>query len=70
MPSSIEMVDLIGKVLRSLRMLRRRKYQVEVPNALWLVFFDPNFITEYIFRYVVFLQNVLRKDCTRRKLIL
>ena len=41
--SSIERVDPIGKVLRRLRTLRRRKYQVEGPNALWLVFFHPSF---------------------------
>ena len=68
--SSIERIDPIGKVLRRLRMLSRRKYQVEGPNALWLVFFILVFITEYIFRYVFFLQNVLRKACARRKLIL
>ena len=33
--SSIERVDPIGKVLRRLRTLRRRKYQVEGPNTLW-----------------------------------
>ena len=33
-------------------------------------FFILVFITEYIFRYVFFLQNVLGKACTRRKLIL
>ena len=41
--SSIERIDLIGKVLRRLRTLRRRKYQVEGPNGLWLVFFYPSF---------------------------
>ena len=41
--SSVERVDPIGKVLRRLRTLRRRKYQVEEPNALWLVFFHPSF---------------------------
>ena len=41
--SSVESVDPIGKVLRRLRTLRRRKYQVEEPNALWLVFFHPSF---------------------------
>ena len=33
--SSIERVDPTGKVLRRLRTLRRRKYQVEGPNTLW-----------------------------------
>ena len=32
--SSIERVDPIGKVLRRLQTLRRRKYQIEGPNAL------------------------------------
>ena len=41
--SSIERIDLIGNVLRRLRMLSRRKYQVQGPNALWLVFFHPSF---------------------------
>ena len=41
--SSIERVDPTGKVLQYLRTLRRRKYQVEGPNVLWLVFFDPSF---------------------------
>ena len=41
--SSIGRVEPIGKVLRRLRTLRRRKYQVEGPNALWLVFFHPSF---------------------------
>ena len=64
--SSIEKIDPIGKVLRRLRMLSRRKYQVEGPNALWLVFFHPSFH----YRVYFFLQNVLRKACARRKLIL
>ena len=38
--SSIERVDPIAKVLRRLRTLRRRKYQVDGANALWLVFFS------------------------------
>ena len=33
-------------------------------------FFILVYITEYIFRYVFFLQNVLRKACNRRKLTL
>ena len=41
--SSGERFEPIGKVLRCLRTLRRRKYQVERPNALWLVFFHPSF---------------------------
>ena len=41
--SSGERFEPIGKVLRRLRTLRRRKYQVERPNALWLVFFHPSF---------------------------
>ena len=41
--SSIESVDPIRKSLRRLRTLRRRKYQIEGPNALWLVFFHPSF---------------------------
>ena len=41
--SSIERVDPTGKVLQHLRTLRRRKYQVEGPNVLWLVFFHPSF---------------------------
>ena len=40
---SIERVDPIGKVLRRLRTLRRRKHLVEGSNALWLVFFHPSF---------------------------
>ena len=39
----VERVDPTGKVLRRLRTLRRRKCQVEGPNALWLVFFHPSF---------------------------
>ena len=41
--SSIERIGPIGKTLRRLRTLRRRKYEVEGPNALWLVFFHPTF---------------------------
>ena len=41
--SSIERVDPTGKVLQHLRTLRRRMYQVEGPNVLWLVFFHPSF---------------------------
>ena len=40
---SIERVDLTGKVLRRLQSLHRRKYHVEGPNALWLVFLHPSF---------------------------
>ena len=32
---SIERVDPVGKVLRRLRTLRRRAYNVSTPNALW-----------------------------------
>ena len=32
---SIEHVDPVGKVLRRLRTLRRRAYNVSTPNALW-----------------------------------
>ena len=32
---SIECVDPVGKVLRRLRRLRRRAYNVSTPNALW-----------------------------------
>ena len=38
----MERVDPTGKVLRRLQTLRRRKCQVEGPNALWLVFFHPS----------------------------
>ena len=32
---AIERVDPVGKVLRRLRTLRRRAYNVSTPNALW-----------------------------------
>ena len=32
---SIERVDPVGKVLRRLRTLRRRAYNLFTPNALW-----------------------------------
>ena len=41
--SSIERVDPNGIVLRRLQSLHRRKYQVEGPNTLWLVFLHPSF---------------------------
>ena len=41
--SFIERVDPIGNVLRRLQTLRKRKYQVEGPDASWLVFFYPSF---------------------------
>ena len=41
--SPIERGHHVGKVLRRLRKLCRRKYQVEGPNALWLVSFHPSF---------------------------
>ena len=68
--SYIETVDATGKFLRRLRTLRRRKYQVEEPNALWLVFFHPSFHYRVYFQIRFFLQNVLGKAWTRRKLIL
>ena len=39
----VERTDPTRNVLRRLQTLRRRKCQVEGPNALWLVFFHPIF---------------------------
>ena len=67
--SSIERVGPIGIVLQRLRRLHRRKCLVKGPNALWLVFCHPSFHYRVYFQIRFFLQNVLRKACTRRKLI-
>ena len=60
--SSTERVDPIGKVLQRLRTLHRRKYPVEGPNDLLLVFFHHSFHYRVYFQIRVFSTKRFKKS--------